>query len=68
MSIVKKKYVLEKAIAEARNFIEAAEDAIQRIKEEEINQYYPYKLKEVATAKRKSMDLSNTLVLVRKPS
>ena len=61
---VNEKYIdnLNAAIREAERFIEKAELAVERIKSE--GGYY-YSAKEVASAKRASMDLTRSLVSVR---
>jgi len=57
---MKTKYALEKSINEARNFIDAANAAIEAFEEHQFGG------KESATAKRRSMDLTNALVELRK--
>ena len=57
---MKTTYALEKSINEARNFIDAANSALEAF---EKNQFGG---KENATAKRRSMDLTHALVELRK--
>jgi len=59
---MKTKYSLEKCIEEADRFIVAAQEAIN-----DLDRCSHYS-KECATAKRKSMDLTNALVELRKSS
>ena len=54
---------LDKAIVEAERFIECAKLAIRHFKSDE---YASYHSKPNASAKRASMDLSNSLIKVRK--
>ena len=58
---------LEDSIEQAEKFIEKAGMAIKKLKD--INHgYFVHSSKEMATAKRASMDLTNSLVLVRNNS
>jgi len=59
---MKTEYSLEKSISEARQFIEDAELAVENLK------CFGRGGKLVATAKRRSMDLSNALIELRKSS
>jgi len=58
---MKTKYVLRKAIDEAKRFIDKAEDAISALDAQE----YRTPSKHVAAAKRASMDLTRALAYVR---
>lgn len=59
---MKTEYSLEKCIKEAKNFIDAAEDALEDIK----GQSYYKSSRLSAAAKRRSMDLSECLIELRK--
>ena len=59
---MKTEYSLEKSISEARQFIVDAELAVEHLKSGGRGG------KVVATAKRRSMDLSNALIELRKSS
>lgn len=54
------------AVEESERFIKKAREAIKACEKENISGYYSSYVKEVAAAKRASMDLTRCLVLVRK--
>ena len=58
-----KQIQLEMAIAEAVRFVDKANEAIRAL---EAKTYAQYQSKDVAAAKRASMDLTRQLVFVRK--
>ena len=64
---MKIEYALRQAIDEANRFILKAHDALVAM-ETDVKRYGQASYKEVAAAKRASMDLTRTLVDVRNPS